>query len=77
MSGRLTEWFPPHVKPVRVGVYEVVDSDGELGWYAFWNGKKFGYRCWKSPQSAFYRRHESTWQPNFAKWRGLADNPEA
>jgi len=35
-----TNWYPPHIKPVRVGLYEVGRDDFHI--YAYWSGK-----CWR------------------------------
>lgn len=35
--------FPPHIKPVRVGVYGVRRGLGKPG-YAFWDGERWGWR---------------------------------
>ena len=38
---KLTEWYPPHIKPVRVGEYFAPDfeyRDGDLRW---WNGTEW------------------------------------
>jgi hypothetical protein len=76
MKPKLTPWFPAHVVPVRIGVYEVDDEDGIDGpWYAYWDGRKFGFRCWKGPQEAFNYRYDKTYLSEFSKWRGLAEDP--
>jgi hypothetical protein len=65
MTAQMTEWYPPEIKPVRVGWYESTPwlkyGDGDRNW---WNGRQWiwfekGYPC--SEQS----RH----------WRGLAADP--
>jgi len=43
MSKHLTPWFPAHIKPVHVGVYET-EMEG-VAWskgFSFWNGKRWG-----------------------------------
>jgi hypothetical protein len=40
----MTDWFPPHIKPVRVGVYEIKyigKGSHESYMWATWNGKKW------------------------------------
>ena len=32
-----TNWYPPHIKPVRVGLYEVGRDD--FYFYSYWCGK--------------------------------------
>ena len=76
MKPKLTPWFPAHVKPARVGVYEVDDQDGMIGpWYAYWNGRRFGWRSWKGPQEAYESRFDSIGLDERAIWRGLAEDP--
>ena len=41
---KMTKWFPPHIKPVREGVYEVSfkywpKKDAPM--YATWNGSRW------------------------------------
>ena len=40
---KLTDWFPPEVKPVRVGVYQrdYQDDFPEIPSYSYWNGEAF------------------------------------
>lgn len=66
---QLTDWFPPHIKPVHVGVYPI-------GWgYAYWNGKRWGSSC-STPELAqkhsYYR-----YAVQDKHWRGLNFNPDA
>lgn len=76
MKPKLTPWFPAHMPPEHKGVYEVEDSDEIEGpWYAYWDGKRFGYRYWKSPKSAEIHMDDKTCCPALAKWRGLAEDP--
>ena len=40
----MTNWFPPHIKPVREGVYEIkyTSKSPWKNWmYATWNGEKW------------------------------------
>lgn len=44
MSKQMTPWFPPHIKPVRVGVYPIMftySRPGDMEKYATWNGRKW------------------------------------
>ena len=66
---KLTPWFPPEVKPVRVGVYDFG------AWYRFWNGSD-----WKqgtsSVEGAYLLRHGPVSKiANHQQWRGLAEKP--
>ena len=40
---KMTPWFPPHIKPVHKGVYEVKFTKiaGFYTGFATWNGKKW------------------------------------
>jgi hypothetical protein len=43
MSKYLTPWFPVHITPVHIGVYET-EMEG-VKWskgFSFWNGKRWG-----------------------------------
>jgi hypothetical protein len=47
MSKKMTDWFPPNIKPVHEGVYEVrfvYKTFGKL--YARWNGNKWSNSSW-------------------------------
>lgn len=74
---KLTDWYPPEVKPVREGVYEVTSAEVGILKYAYWNGKAFGLRC-RSVENADLER-ESFWFPHegVIHWRGLAEKPVA
>lgn len=68
----LTNWIPCTTPPVREGVYEVDDEDGIDGpWWAYWDGSRFGYREYASPQKAFNNRNLVTACAPRAKWRGV------
>jgi hypothetical protein len=69
MNKTLTPWFPPHVKPVRVGVYQVEDDRIEpkileniRPIFSYWNGQN-----WSNMRGPKRERF----------WRGLAIDPEA
>lgn len=61
-----TAWFPATTTPVRKGVYEV-DSPG---WFAFWNGTRFGYRCLSPYRARKFRNRETQLRP-LDRWRGI------
>lgn len=74
---KLSIWFPHYVLPAHIGVYEVDDCDGLDGpWYAYWDGKKFGYRSWIGPDAAYSMRNDPTSCRETAQWRGLAEPPK-
>ncbi|WP_321853144.1 hypothetical protein [Burkholderia cenocepacia] len=75
----LTEWFPPHIKPIHVGVYSacmevVTDRFGtshlEYG-FARWDGHRWGAMC-SDIRSAeeLLRRHAAS---QAKSWRGLKE----
>lgn len=66
MTDNLTPWYPPHIKPVRVGVYET-DSESEA--YQHWNGEWWGY-CAHNKELAFFVRDAKS-SHRFPRWRGL------
>lgn len=68
LAKRLTKWYPPEIKPVRVGVYAIQSRLME-GFYSYWNGQWWGYRM-GSVQSAYEFRNSSALGP-IDKWRGL------
>ncbi len=60
-----TEWFPYNIKPVRIGVYEVWNE----GWYAHWNGRRWG---WPFENVAMaYANPSPKGASQFKDWRGL------
>lgn len=66
-KNQLTDWFPPYIKPVRVGVYST-----DWG-YAHWNGKRWG--CgqdtpWLARKCPDYRKAFQR-----KSWCGLNFNP--
>jgi hypothetical protein len=82
MSEKLTPWFPADVKPVRNGVYEVESRVHRA--FAYWNGERFGWRCWELPGlgaeeaaiDAFHMRRAETCLEPRVSWRGLAKEPK-
>ena len=71
-----TKWFNKQEKPSLPGVYEVDDDDGTGSWFANWDGNKFGFRH-SQVVDAFRLREYQTCCPGLAKWRGLAQDPNA
>ena len=70
---KMTNWFPPYIKPVHIGVYEIKFSNVPLGkrlMYARWNGKEwsnFAYKknddCMNDCFGAVQKKH----------WRGFTE----
>lgn len=68
---KVTPWFPCHVLPIRIGVYEI-QAAGNL--YRFFDGAKWHMGA-SSITTAHNGRH--TWLvTNNRKWRGLAKEPK-
>jgi len=87
MSGResYTGWFPPSIKPVHVGVYEVKPYPEMLlrAAFAHWNGSYWSATAVLTPredtQSTIDRANElRNIEGDWAKdchWRGLSEKP--
>jgi hypothetical protein len=59
-----TEWYPPDVKPVRVGAYEITffDSGWAYEWFAWWDGRQ-----WLSSEFGCSLQYQKQ------TWRGLTE----
>lgn len=80
----LTKWFPPDIKPVHVGVYNVnnvnpKDPAAMCHLYAYWDGKRWGISEFSPEDAYFYKDdHFVNSQANQNKyWRGLVDPLQA
>ena len=77
---KLTEWYPGHIKPVRVGVYERDYGPTENGESIFchWNGKRWswGGNSVDDVQRAMSVVKEISSGRQSLPWRGLASDPE-
>ena len=70
----MTGWLPPHIKPVRVGVYEIkytlkpISPDPRL--YATWNG----YR-WSSGSADMRDKYQQQFYGAIQEkyWRGFTE----
>jgi hypothetical protein len=70
---KMTDWFPPHIKPVHIGIYEIKFYNLPLSkrpMYARWNGKKWSNFAYKKHDdslndyvSAVQKKH----------WRGFKE----
>ena len=67
----VTDWFTHQIEPARKGVYQRIDSCGNVT-YSLWNG-----RFWCMNSDNFQRAKEITLGTGFPelKWRGLAQDP--
>lgn len=69
----MTPWFHPHIKPVRIGEYEVI-NEGILAW---WNGTEWSWWYFSDDTVAskeFHRKHIGAIEK--INWRGLAKEPK-
>lgn len=65
---RLTDWYPPHIKPARVGVYSTL-HDGHYG-FSYWNGSRWGGQWQTAEKAAENKEHALADQRK--TWRGVA-----
>ena len=69
---KLTEWYPAHIKPVRVGVYNVETwANPDSPWFSYWDGNIFNYYC-NSVDDAFRNRRKWGCGKATSQWRGIA-----
>ena len=73
---KMTDWFPPHIKPVREGVYEIKytskSTNGDPRVYATWNGLRWSsgsyYYVWSDKyHKQFYGANQDKY------WRGFTE----
>lgn len=70
---KLTPWFPGHIKPERVGVYQQYNGWGEIG-YQRWDGRR--WHSWSNtPNGAANTVFLAALSFQNDKWRGLAAKP--
>lgn len=62
-----TPWYPAHIKPVRVGMYEIKFGGFVFSGY-YWNGEK-----WMVGENSAF----ALWNQTQLKWRGLTAPMEA
>lgn len=68
---KYSQWFPPRVKPVHVGVYQTWFVSPMDGGFSKWDGKK-----WLSEMGTVARADKDDEIGNQKKyWRGLAVKP--
>ena len=69
---KMTDWFPPHIKPVREGVYEIkftaVRSYQPM--YATWNGLKWS-RASHYASGGWHEKFRGADQDKY--WRGFTE----
>jgi hypothetical protein len=70
---KMTPWFPPHIKPVNIGVYEVkFTPKGLYGsyFYAMWNGKRWSRVATYEEMARFHSNFDAL-QGKY--WRGFKE----
>jgi len=72
---KMTNWFPPHIKPVRKGIYQIKytkkQNPAYRAMYATWDGTHWStgsYNLWDEYHKQFYAN-----QKKF--WRGFTEEP--
>jgi len=66
----MTPWFPPSIKPVHVGEYEIVNE----GIRAWWNGTEWSQWYFPDPTSASREFHQKRTSPiQEITWRGISN----
>jgi hypothetical protein len=73
---KLTPWLPVHVKPVRVGIYQVElrpewGNDG----FSYFDGSRFN-AVYSQPDWAYADREFEGCGVSVIRWRGLAEQPK-
>ena len=70
---QMTPWFPPHIKPVRKGVYEIKytgKGPHESYMWATWDGVKWSVGSYKLSDD----NHKDFYVANQKKfWRGFTE----
>ena len=79
MSTELTPWFPGHIEPAHIGVYEIEDAVSTLlrrKCFQFWDGNHWGMCCSTKEEAALpvNATYHSIFQDSI--WRGLAKAPK-
>jgi len=65
---KFTEWFPPHIKPYRKGVYQQICGLGKDIGYQYWDGKN--WHGWE--RTAFWAKQAAfVCGPSCDEWRGI------
>lgn len=70
MADKLTPWFPPHIKPVRVGLYRAQDTTMRCNCchiYLHWDGEE-----WHSDMLTPGRFRTYFFKGHLRRWRGLS-----
>ena len=69
---KMTDWFPPHIKPARIGVYEVNDGyrlPRTLPKYARWDGIEWSNESYYKHDPELHYTSYGAWHDY--SWRGF------
>ena len=70
---KMTDWFPPHIKPVHKGVYQIKFSNRnkrEAPLYATWNGGRWSVSS-NGKNDMYHTRFLYAYQDKY--WRGFTE----
>jgi hypothetical protein len=72
---KLTPWFPHHIKPVHIGVYEVHScaDKPDHRYFSAWDGSEW---AWTANTAADAAKRPSPSLYQLWPWRGLAKEPK-
>lgn len=69
---KLSQWHDGSVKPVHVGVYNVICESVRKGEsWSFWNGSKWTPQCSTGIHVAELYIHDNSYENQNKKWRGI------
>jgi len=66
---KLTKWYSSDQNPVRVGLYQVKNSDNKV-YFSYFDGRRFN-GCWFTKERALENDYFPTREMNL-QWRGIA-----
>lgn len=66
-----TEWYPPEIKPIRIGVYQRAYSDGAAPnvLFCWWDGSRFSASCRDKDEAVMF--HDIPSEAQDLCWRGV------
>lgn len=70
---KLTDWFPPNVKPRHRGVYQIQSTIDALN-YSRWDGRRWHWGN-ESRDVAANTKDPKLDQDDWCPWRGLKEKP--
>ena len=74
IMSEMTGWLPPHIKPVRKGIYQIkytsLSTNPNLGLYATWNGFRWSSGSFNKRDS-YHQQFYGAIQEKY--WRGFTE----